>query len=173
MQREPALPILVVRHGRYAAVLAQDQPGRAHAQRPPPPSKYGCGPGATNFSFCDASKPAAWRALELARQLTVAELVQQMDGDMPAITRLGVPPYHYGYEALHGPVMDCPFADRCYTSFACSSASAASFNRTLWWAIGKAQSDEVRGCNNDGAGVFSDLRARVLPDARNVGRGFL
>ena len=123
---------------------------------PPPPSKYGCVAGAANFSFCDVTKPAAQRALQLAQQLTVPELVQQMDGDMPAIPRLGVPAYHYGWEALHGPIMDCPFPDRCFTSFACSSASAASFNRSLWWAIGKAQTDEVRGCNNDGSGVFGD-----------------
>ena len=45
----------------------------------------------------------------------------------------------------------CPFKDRCFTSFPCSSASAASFNRSLWHKIGKAQIDEVRGMYNSQA----------------------
>ena len=36
-----------------------------------------------------------------------------MDGDAPAVTRLGIPAYHYGYEALHGMINGCPFPDRC------------------------------------------------------------
>lgn len=58
------------------------------------------------------------------------------------VDRLGVPAYHYGYEALHGLIAGCPFHDRCFTSFPCSSASAASFNRSLWHKTGSAQ---VRG----------------------------
>ena len=78
---------------------------------------------------------------------------------MPAIDRLGIPAYHYGWEALHGPIMDCPFPhERCYTNFPCSSASAASFNRSLWHAIGKAQVDELRGMYNDG--MLSGLHVR-------------
>jgi beta-glucosidase-like glycosyl hydrolase len=64
------------------------------------------------------------------------------------VPRLGVPSYHYGYEALHGMINGCPFADRCFTSFPCASASAAAFNRTLWWSVGKAQIDEMRGMYN-------------------------
>ena len=74
-----------------------------------------------------------------------------MQGDQPAVERLGIPAYHYGYEALHGMIENCPFADRCFTSFPCSSASAASFNRTLWHATGSAQIDEVRGMYNSQA----------------------
>ena len=108
----------------------------------------GCLPPHHNASFCDTRLPAAQRAVLLAQQLSVPELVGMMQADAPPIPRLGIPGYHYGYEALHGVIMECPFPDRCYTSFPASSASAASFNRSLWWAIGKAQTDEIRAMFN-------------------------
>ena len=64
-------------------------------------------------------------------QFTLEELISQMSDSMPAISRLGVPAYHYGYEALRGVIGNCPFSDRCFTSFPCSSAAVQSFNRTL------------------------------------------
>ena len=45
-------------------------------------------------------------------------------------------------------IADCPFKDRCFTNFPCSSASAASFNRSLWFKTGSAQIDEVRAMYN-------------------------
>ena len=84
----------------------------------------------------------------LVSQLTVDELVGMMQDSAPNVERLGVPAYHYGYEALHGMIAGCPFKDRCFTSFPCSSASAASFNRSLWYMTGSAQIDEVRGMYN-------------------------
>ena len=130
-----------------AAVQHRHQP-----QAPPPPPApapvHGCLPPHANESFCDTSLTAAKRAELLVAQLTVPELIGMMQGDQPAVERLGVPAYHYGYEALHGMIENCPFADRCFTSFPCSSASAASFNRTLWHATGSAQIDEVRGMYN-------------------------
>ena len=50
-------------------------------------------------------------------------------------------------------IQNCPFPDRCFTSFPCSSASAASFNRTLWHKTGSAQIDEVRGMYNSVANL--------------------
>jgi beta-glucosidase-like glycosyl hydrolase len=83
--------------------------------------------------------------------LTVEELVGMMQADAPAVERLGLPNYHYGYEAIHGVMGGCPFKDRCFTSFPCSSASAASFNRSLWHKTGSAQIDEIRGMYNSQA----------------------
>ena len=120
-------------------------------QAAPAPPVHGCMPPHANESFCDTSLTAAKRAELVVAQLTVPELIGMMQGDQPAVERLGVPAYHYGYEALHGMIENCPFADRCFTSFPCSSASAASFNRTLWHATGSAQIDEVRGMYNSQA----------------------
>ena len=50
----------------------------------------------------DTSLPATKRAELLVAMLTIDELVHMMDGDAPAVARLGIPSYHYGYEALHG-----------------------------------------------------------------------
>ena len=70
----------------------------AVAQPPPPPSPlHGCLPPHDGLPFCDSTLPAAKRAALLAANLTVGELVGMMQGDAPAIDRLGVPGYHYGY----------------------------------------------------------------------------
>ena len=60
--------------------------------------------------------------------------------EMPAIARLGllgIPSYHYGYEALHGVISGCPFPDL----FPFSSAASGTFNRPLWHLTGSAQID--------------------------------
>ncbi len=101
-----------------------------------------CMPPHQNLSFCNTSLPAVERAERLVALMTVDELVSQMVNSMAAIPRLGIPNYTYGIEALHGVEGDCPFpgvGGRCFTSFATSSASAASFNRSLWYGIGRAQ----------------------------------
>ena len=65
---------------------------------PPPPPLHGCLPPHDTAPWCDATLPAARRAELLASVLTVPELVTMMQGDTPAIDRLGVPLYHYGCE---------------------------------------------------------------------------
>ena len=50
----------------------------------------------------DASQPAGARAADLVRRLSLAEKVQQMRNDAPAIPRLGIPAYNYWSECLHG-----------------------------------------------------------------------
>jgi hypothetical protein len=67
--------------------------------------RYGCLPENSSHPWCDSSKSPLERATALVSLLTPAELVAQMDGNMPAIKRLGVPAYTYGVEALHGPIM--------------------------------------------------------------------
>jgi beta-glucosidase-like glycosyl hydrolase len=118
------------------------------APAPNPDLLYGCLPPHDSEVWCNSSLPASERASSLVKKLSVTELVQMMENDSPSIDRLGVPQYHYGYEALHGMISGCPFKDRCFTSFPCSSASAGSFNRTLWHKTGSAQIDEVRGMYN-------------------------
>jgi hypothetical protein len=78
--------------------------------------RYGCLPGNSSHSWCDSSKSPLERATALVSLLTPAELVAQMDGDMPAIDRLGIPAYHYGWEALHGPIMVREMSANCLCS---------------------------------------------------------
>ena len=48
--------------------------------------------------WCDRNLKSAQRAELVVKALTVPELVGMMDGDAPAIDRLGIPAYHYGFE---------------------------------------------------------------------------
>jgi beta-glucosidase len=50
----------------------------------------------------DCSQPVAARVQDLIRRLSLAEKVQQIRNDTPAIPRLGVPAYDFWSEALHG-----------------------------------------------------------------------
>ena len=118
------------------------------------PPATACTPPHDNLTFCNQSLTVAERAALLSELMTVEELISQMVDDMPPIPRLGVrQPYTYGIEALHGVAADCPWpgiSGRCFTSFASASAQAASFNRSLFYAMGKAQGDEARWAYNHG-----------------------
>jgi hypothetical protein len=92
---------------------------------------HACSPPFDSKPWCSRTLPLARRSELLVAQFTLEELISQMSDNMPAISRLGVPAYHYGYEALRGVIGNCPFSDRCFTSFPCSSAAVQSFNRTL------------------------------------------
>ena len=137
----------------------------------PPLPASGCVPPMNNFSFCNQSLPVATRAALLASEMTVEELVSQMVNEMPAIPRLGVQhPYVYGTEALHGVAASCPWpgpGGRCFTSFATSSASVSSFNRTLWYQMGKAQGDEARWAYDHGYLAGLHLRGPQLNPQRD------
>jgi len=50
----------------------------------------------------DTSQSPDARATDLVRRLSLAEKVQQMRNDAPAIPRLGIPAYNYWSECLHG-----------------------------------------------------------------------
>ena len=124
-----------------------------------------------NLSFCNISLPVAIRARLLAAMMTAEELISQMVDHQPNISRLGVnQPYTYGVEALHGVAASCPFpgaGGRCFTSFATSSASAASFNRSLWHRMGKAQGDEARWAYDHGYLPGLHLRGPQLNPQRD------
>ncbi len=55
-----------------------------------------------NEPYKDARLPAMERAKDLVSRMTADEKIAQCMMDAPAITRLGVPKYHYWSEALHG-----------------------------------------------------------------------
>ena len=103
--------------------------------------------------------------------LTIDELISQMVNYMPEIPRLGIQRnYTYGIEALHGVGADCPWPGpqgRCFTSFATSSAMAASFNRTLWYLVGSAQGDEARWAYDKGYLPGLHLRGPQLNPQRD------
>ena len=79
------------------------------------------------------------RAKDLVQQMTLVEKVFQMLHDAPAIERLGIPPYNWWNEALHG-VARAGVA----TMFPQAIAMAATFDEDIMETVGDAISTEAR-----------------------------
>nr|ABR17218.1 unknown [Picea sitchensis] len=107
---------------------------------------FPCDPstGLNSFPFCNVSLPIADRAKDLVGRLTLQEKVQQLVNGASNISRLGIPMYEWWSEALHG-VSDVGPGTRFgapvpgATSFPQVILTAASFNDTLWEAIGRVR----------------------------------
>ncbi|CAM0907044.1 unnamed protein product [Alopecurus aequalis] len=108
------------------------------------------------FRYCDASLPYPDRARDLVRRLTLEEKVRNLGDRAEGAARVGLPLYRWWGEALHGVSDIGPngtyFGDVVpgATSFPLVINSAASFNETLWRAIGGAVSTEIRAMYNLG-----------------------
>lgn len=107
-----------------------------------------------DLPFCNASAPAAARAADLSARLTISDLRLLLGGwyESMGVPRLGLARFSFA-EALHGLGASCghSFSNASYTTSGCPSSFphatllAASFNRTLWNAVGSAISAEARG----------------------------
>ncbi|KAG6652601.1 hypothetical protein I3843_05G017400 [Carya illinoinensis] len=129
------------------------------------------------FPFCSTSLSYEDRAKDLVSRLTIREKVQQLVNSATGIPRLGVPPYEWWSEALHG-VSNVGPGTRFNatvpgaTSFPAVILSAASFNATLWYNMGQTVSTEARAMYNVGlAGLtYWSPNVNVFRDPR-WGRG--
>ncbi|OEL16116.1 putative beta-D-xylosidase 2 [Dichanthelium oligosanthes] len=143
----------------------------------------------SSFRYCDASLPYAERVRDLIGWMTVEEKVANL-GDLSAgAPRVGLPPYRWWAEALHGVASTGPatlFDDvgannhfgraavNNATVFANVINSAASFNETLWKSIGQASicipavSTEARAMYNLGKGglTYWSPNINVVRDPR-------
>ena len=122
------------------ALMLSSSAARAAAADP----GFSCGPSSPSRSlpFCDRSLPAARRAADLVSRMTVAEKVSQMGDEAAGVPRLGVPPYKYWSEGLHGLAfwghgLRFDGAVRGVTSFPQVLLTAASFDEGLWFRIGQ------------------------------------
>ena len=79
------------------------------------------------------------RAEALIARMTIPERIGQLGVNTPAIKRLGVKPYHFFQQALHGLCKKGPV-----TSFPCTLALANTWNTELFDRIYTAVSDEAR-----------------------------
>ena len=84
------------------------------------------------------------RANDLVQRLTLEEKAALMQNNSPAIPRLGIRPYEWWNEALHG-VARAGLA----TVFPQTIGMAASFNDPLVYEVFTAASDEARAKNHD------------------------
>ncbi|KAG4170104.1 hypothetical protein ERO13_A12G126000v2 [Gossypium hirsutum] len=108
------------------------------------------------FPFCKVSMPMSDRVNDLVGRLTLQEKVRLLINGAAPIPRLGIKGYEWWSEALHGvsdvgPGTKFGGAFPGATSFPQVITTAASFNATLWEAIGLVVSDEARAMYNGGS----------------------
>lgn len=107
-----------------------------------------------HLPYCNSSLPISERVEDLTRRASAIEKIGMLSYQNPGIPRLGVPVNGYG-ECLHGVRCSCGTPSSlastgCPTSFPCALLTSASFNRTLFSAIGQTVSTEARALHNQG-----------------------
>ncbi|PON72409.1 Glycoside hydrolase [Trema orientale] len=127
--------------------------------------------------FCRVSLPVQERVKDLIGRLTLQEKVRLLVNNAAAVPRLGIKGYEWWSEALHGvsnvgPGTKFGGAFPGATSFPQVITTAASFNASLWEAIGRVVSDEARAMYNGGvAGLtYWSPNVNIFRDPR-WGRG--
>ncbi|KAE9595085.1 hypothetical protein Lal_00041252 [Lupinus albus] len=108
------------------------------------------------YKFCNTSLSVKDRVADLVGSLTLEEKIGNLGDNAIEISRLGIPKYGWWSEALHG-VSNVgrgatKFSDLISgaTSFPMPILTAASFNTTLFEAIGRVVSTEARAMYNVG-----------------------
>ncbi|GER30741.1 glycosyl hydrolase family protein [Striga asiatica] len=150
--------------------------GHYHVSKPPP--QQPCRPPHhDSYAFCNTSLPLKARAQSLISLLTLDEKISQLSDNASAVPRLGIPPYEWWSESLHGIATNGPGvsfngAVRSATGFPQVILAAAAFNRSLWSAVAAAISVEAKAMHNSGqAGLtFWAPNINVFRDPR-WGRG--
>ena len=141
-----------------------------------PPSGQGClNPIAKALPYCNSSLPIAKRVADLISRMTIEEKTSHIWGSgshvpnttFPGIPRLGLPPFDWGLEGLHGLRTSCvpipnpavcvdpntPAAGTfaCPTVFPAPTGLGATFDDTLIHDIGVVIGTEARAMNNLGS----------------------
>ncbi|KAF5733329.1 beta-xylosidase/alpha-L-arabinofuranosidase 1 [Tripterygium wilfordii] len=130
-----------------------------------------------SFGFCDKSLGTGARVADLVKRLTLQEKILFLVNSAGSVSRLGIPKYEWWSEALHGvsyvgPGTHFSSVVPGATSFPQVILTAASFNASLFEAIGKVVSTEARAMYNVGlAGLtFWSPNINIFRDPR-WGRG--
>ncbi|XP_068313687.1 beta-xylosidase/alpha-L-arabinofuranosidase 1-like [Pyrus communis] len=131
----------------------------------------------SSFAFCDTSLGVDARVADLVKRLTLPEKIGFLVNNAGSVSRLGIPKYEWWSEALHGVSYVGPgtkFSSLVpgATSFPQVILTAASFNTSLFEAIGRVVSTEARAMYNVGlAGLtFWSPNINIFRDPR-WGRG--
>ncbi|KAL2551702.1 putative beta-D-xylosidase 6 [Forsythia ovata] len=157
--------------------LSSSTPCNAIKKSNPNNLQYPCTPPYDSYLFCNTSNPIKTRSESLISLLTIDEKIQQLSNNVSSIPRLGIPPYEWWSESLHGLATNGPGitfsgAIKSATSFPQVILTAAAFNRTLWAEIASAIAVEARAMYNTGqAGLtFWAPNINIFRDPR-WGRG--
>ncbi|KAJ0256078.1 Glycoside hydrolase family 3 C-terminal domain-containing protein [Hirschfeldia incana] len=143
--------------------------------------KFACdvtrNPSLTGYGFCNTGLKPEARVADLVGRLTLEEKIGFLVSKATGVSRLGIPDYNWWSEALHG-VSDVGDGSTFKglvpgaTSFPQVILTAASFNVSLFQAIGKVVSTEARAMYNVGAAglTFWSPNVNIFRDPR-WGRG--
>lgn len=101
-------------------------------------------PSLAGVGFCNREAKVEARVIDLVRRLTLEEKIGFLGSNANGVRRLGIPAYNWWSEALHGVSNVGPgtrFSGQvpCATSFPQVILTAASFNVSLFQAIGKVK----------------------------------
>ena len=129
--------------------------GSVYGQYDKTQSRPDCGKGPlSENAICDTSLSTADRVKGLISALTIKEKVQLTGYLSPGVPRLGLPPYNWWSEALHG-VADAPgvfFADKGEFSYATAFPQpytmGAAFDDHLIYEVARVTSIEGRAFSN-------------------------
>eukprot|EP00041_Stephanoeca_diplocostata_P032218 m.1026122 g.1026122 ORF g.1026122 m.1026122 type:complete len:760 (+) comp24107_c2_seq13:156-2435(+) len=106
-----------------------------------------------HLKFCDASVDVDERVADYVNRIPSSAMPGMMVNGAAKYDDLHIPMYQWGSEGLHGPLQPCvtdPTTQvvKCPSSFPAASATATSFNDTLFKLIGNAIGVEARAINN-------------------------
>ncbi|MEY2869213.1 MAG: hypothetical protein RIR01_1696, partial [Bacteroidota bacterium] len=96
-----------------------------------------------DLPFKNPSLSVDERVADLISRLTLEEKVNQLMNNTAAINRLGIPPYSYWNEALHG-----VGRSGVATVFPQAIGLGATFDKDLAYRVSSAISDEARALHN-------------------------
>ncbi|KAL1512293.1 hypothetical protein AB1Y20_005555 [Prymnesium parvum] len=117
------------------------------AALPSPAIPRACVPPHAHYPFCNASLPLERRLDDLLSRLTLDEkpsLLIARNSPKGNISRLGIPEYDWGGNCIHGVQSRCAPDGRCPTTFPNPNALGATFNRSVWAAMGGVIGLELR-----------------------------
>ncbi|XP_021747584.1 probable beta-D-xylosidase 6 [Chenopodium quinoa] len=139
--------------------------------------QFPCKAPHNSYPFCNKSLSIPTRSQQLVSLLTLEEKISFLCNNFTGIPRLGIPPYQWWSESLHGIATNGPGISfngpvKSATLFPQVINSAASFNRSLWFDTATAIAVEGRAMYNSGqAGLtFWAPNVNIFRDPR-WGRG--
>ncbi|KAJ7644322.1 glycoside hydrolase family 3 protein [Roridomyces roridus] len=122
-----------------------------------------------NTTVCDTSATPTARAKALVAMFTTAEMISNTDNGTPGVPRLGLPPYQWWSEALHG-VAGSPgvfFASSgnfsSATSFPGPILMSAAFDDELIKEVATVVSTEARAFDNAGRAGLDFFTPNINP----------
>ncbi|XP_059447451.1 beta-xylosidase/alpha-L-arabinofuranosidase 2-like [Corylus avellana] len=152
--RAPKVPVLLCFSISFALLSLSSS--RVSGQSSPVfACDVGSNPALASFGFCNTSVGIDLRVGDLVKRLTLQEKISFLVNTAGSVSRLGIPKYEWWSEALHGVSYVGPgtrFSNAVpgATSFPQVILTAASFNTSLFQAIGRVVSTEARAMYNVG-----------------------